>query len=190
MDPTFKGLSTPVPDKTKTNGFNFKLVLLVTVGFLAVVVGAVLLASNLTKSSQYVNQRFIYRMEALTSMASKAQADIGEETLAKTNAELSLVLSGDTAIVKKIIPTVKTNKTLSGIRTEETDKDSLDSLKSAKINGIYDMTYKRILSQKIQTAMALATEVNEKSSSKELKTELERLSSHLQTYYDLLTEVD
>lgn len=190
MDPTFKGLSMPVPDKIKTNGFNFKLTLLVAVSLLALVAGVSLIVGNLNNSSKYLNQRLIYRMEALTSMASKAQAEIGEEAMSKTNAELSLVLSGDTAIIKKIIPTVKSNKTLSSIKNEEADKASLESLKTAKINGTYDVTYKKILSQKLQTASALTSEVSKKSSNKKLKTELTRLSSHLQTYYDLLNPVD
>jgi len=96
---------------------------------------------------------------------------------------LLIVLASDSVALKKVIPTAKTTTELTKIKTEEADAASVTKLKTAKINGQYDTTYKDILIQKIETANALVTELYGKATKSSVKSELVTINEHLKVYY-------
>jgi hypothetical protein len=187
MDPTFKGLGAPTPTKMRTSNASLRKTLVITGGFLLLVIVIGVAVSLLTPNNATLSQRFLYRLDALDTLTSTAQASIQDDNLSKVNADLSLVLTGDITSINKLIATAKTTPELTAIKTEEADKTTTDNLKTAQINGQYDSTYKTVLKQKVAAANALAVELAGKTTDTQLKQALATLQSHLQTYYTQLT---
>ncbi len=183
MDPTYKGLATPVPNKiNQTSGPNLKLVVLISLAVLAVLGIVGFFISSAGSEDRYLTQRLSYRLDTLDTIAGGAQANVSDDNLRKISSELSLVLTGDIAAIKKLLPIVKTDSKLTAIKTEETDKTTMDGLKDAKLNGIYDTAYKTALVEKLQTSYQLTQDVKSKSSSKSMKSALTTLGEHLNFY--------
>ena len=186
MDPTFKGLSTPVPTKTRPAGPNIKLAVIIALVFIGLVTIVGVIFSNNSSGNRTLSQQLVYRLEALDTLTANAQATIKDENLAKTNAEVSLIVSGDVATIKQLVGTVKVDKKLAALKTAEADAQTTTTLKDAQLNGTYDTTYRTVLGQKLQNAYALAKEVQDASSSKKLDAALQSLQNNLSTYYQQL----
>ncbi len=185
MDPTFKGLPTPLPTARQQQGPNFRLILLVASGFLLLIFVLGLLFSS-GGSPTDTTQRLVYRIDALIALTSSAKSNIKDDELAKLNAELSLTLIGDQALLTSVLPKVKVDKTLTAIKKEEADSATLALLKDASVNGTHDTTYRSVLSTKIQETSALAEEVSSASSKKVIKDILTTLKDHLTIYFGQL----
>lgn len=186
MDPTYKGLSVPTPTKTRSGGPNLRMALLIGGGVLLLFVIIGLVANFLTPNTTNVSQRLLYRVDALSTLVSSAQNNISSDDLAKINADLSIVLIGDYKALTDIIPAAKTTKELTAMKTEEADAATTDALKTAKINGQFDSTYKTTLMQKLEATYALADELLTKSSKSTTKASLTTFKEHLNTYYTQL----
>lgn len=183
MDPTYKGLSMPTPTKTRSGGLNLRKPLLIGGGVLVLFIVIGLLANLFTTDTTTISQRLLYRMDALETLTTTAKSDISSDALGKINADLSIVLSGDNAALKKVITSAKMTTELTKIKTEEADAATTAKLKTAKINGQYDTTYKNVLLQKIEAANALITELWGQSSRSSVKAQLVTTNDHLKTYY-------
>jgi hypothetical protein len=186
MDPTYKGFSVPTPTKVRSGGLNLRKPLLIGGGVLLVFVIVGLIANLMTPNTTTLTQRLLYRLDALNTLANSARPNISSDSLAKINADLLIVTTGDYASLTKVIPTVKSTKELTAIKTEEADAATTESLKTAKVNGQYDNTYKAVLMQKIESASALANELQGKTSKTSVKSALTTLKEHLNTYYTQL----
>lgn len=183
MDPTYKGFSVPTPTKTRSGGLNLRMPLLIGGSVLVVIVIAGLIANFLTPNTTTISQRLLYRVDALNTLTQSAEDDISDDSIAKINTDLNIVMTGDYAALSKVIVAAKATKELSAIKTEEADAVTTTKLKTAKSNGQYNTTYKDVLLQKIQAAYALADEVQSKTSRNSVKSELTTLKEHLNTYY-------
>lgn len=190
MDPTYKGFSVPTPTKTKNGTLNMRRPLLIGGGLLAVFIIIGIIANILTPNTTNISQRLLYRVDALNTLMGAARSNIQDDALAKINADLLIVTTGDYTALSTAIPTAKTTKELTAIKTEETDATTTEKLKTAKINGQYDTTYKTVLKQKIESAYALATELQNKSSKTAVKSALTTLKEHLNTYYEQLKDLE
>lgn len=183
MDPTYKGFSVPTPTKVRSGGMNFRKPLLIGGGILLLFAIIGLIANFLTPNTTTLSQRLLYRIDALNTLTKSAGNSISSDALSKINTDLLVVVTSDYAALNKVIPTAKTTKELTKIKTEEADSATTDKLKTAKINGNYDSTYKDVLLQKLQAAHALADELQTKSSKASVKSQLTTLKEHLNTYY-------
>lgn len=186
MDPTYKGLSVPTPSKTRPGGPNLRKALLIGGGLLLVFVVIGFIANLLAPNTTDISQRLLYRVDALNTLVSNAQDNISSDDLGKINADLSIILIGDYKALTNVIPTVKTTKELTAIKTEEADAATTDALKTAKVNGQFDSTYKKTLMQKLEATYALSNELLTKSSKSTTKTALTTFREHLITYYNQL----
>ena len=186
MDPTYKGLPTPVPTRLPAKGPNLKLALIVGGGFLLLVVILGLLFAQGDKTDAL--QRLGYRIDTFTAMVAAADPDIKDDELAKLNAELALVIGGDAAALDKILPSDKGNQTLATIKAQETDalNTTKAELKTALSGGGHDTTYRKTLQEKIQALYSLATEAEAASRSAATKASLETLREHLEFYFNQL----
>ncbi len=189
MDPTFKGLSAPTPTRMRTNNASLKKVLVIAGGFLLLIAVIGIVATLLTPNDTALSQRLLYRLDALSALATTANSSIQDDNLSKINADVSIVLTGDIASINKLIPTAKTTPELTAIKTEEADATTTANLKTALVNGEYDSTYKTVLEQKLEAAKALAAELAGKTTSAQLKQALATLQDHLQTYGVQLTNL-
>lgn len=185
MDPTFKGLSPPVPQKRPAGGPSFKLILAIVGAALVLLTIIVIVGNNLGSSTQNNAQRLIFRLDSLKSLTTTASRDVVDESLSSINSSLSLVLSGDIAAVKNVIKEKKIDKVLADIKKEEANDETLTRLNSAKTNGTYDSTYREVLRERLQNAYNLSVEIN-KHASKQQKESLNQLQKNLSTYYEQL----
>lgn len=176
----------PTPTKTRGGGLNLRKPLLIGGGILVFFILIGVLANLFTTDTSIISQRLLYRMDALEALTASAKNNISSDSLSKINTDLSLVLTGDNTALKKVIPAQKMTSELTKIKTEETDADTTAKLKTAKVNGQYDSSYKAVLLQKIETANALITELWSKSSKSAVKAELVTINDHLKVYYTQL----
>lgn len=190
MDPTYKGLPTPLPTIQRKRGPNLKLVALIAGGFLLLITILGMLFANSGSGNSEQNQRLLYRLEALIALTSGDQSNVKNDDLQKISAELSLILTGDQTTLKTIIPTVKSSKTLVAIKTAEADATTTEKLKTAAANGTYTATYKTVLQDKLSAMYALATTVSGSTSSTKFKNALATLNEHLTLYSNQLTSLD
>lgn len=186
MDPTYKGLSVPTPSKTRPGSPNLRKALLIGGGILVLFIIIGFIANLMTPNTTNISQRLLYRVDALNELVSDAQDNISSDDLAKINADISIVLIGDYKTLTGVIPTVKTTKELTAIKTEEADATTTEALKTAKINGQFDSEYKTVLMQKLETTYALSNELLTKSSKSTTKAALTTFREHLITYYNQL----
>lgn len=186
MDPTYKGLSVPTPTKVRQKGPSFKRPLLIGLGGVLFIILLWVLVTIFSPNTTAISQRTLYRVDSLTTMMKSAQSNIQDDSLAKLNADLYIVILGDYSALSKAIPTAKSSKELTAIKTEETDAATTAKLKTAKVNGKFDSTYKAVLLQKMEAANALAVELKGVSSKSAVKSALTTFTGHLQTYYTQL----
>lgn len=188
MDPTFKGLSAPLPSTRPTRRApQLKLILLIAGGFLLIVTVLGLIFSR-GGTDKYLSQRLVYRIERVQALTNSAENASNNE-IRKIASEVRIVLSGHATTLKPLLPSAKTDKQLAAIKTAEQDETGQKALSDAKLNGVFDSTYKRLFSEKIQETYALAGEIHDKTPNKSLKTALANLRNDLQAYYTQLQAI-
>ncbi len=117
MDPTYKGLSAPTPNSGRSSsGLDWRRGLFFTAGLVGLIVIIALVSSMLTPNTTNITQRLLYRLDALTTMATSARSNIRDDSLSKINADLSLILNGDYLAIKKATPVVQMNAELTAIK--------------------------------------------------------------------------
>jgi len=190
MDPTYKGLPTPLPTVQGRRGPNLRLVLIIAGAFLLLITVLGLIFSAGNGSSTEQNQRLLYRLDALLTLTKNAQDQLKDDSLKKLNAELSLVLTGDQTAVTKVIPTAKNSSSLTAIKTEETDADTTAKLKTAASNGTYNSTYKSVMQDKLSSLYSLSATVGKSSASSKTKAALATMNEHLTVYFNQLKDLN
>ncbi|HMR72597.1 MAG TPA: hypothetical protein PKD68_01165 [Candidatus Saccharibacteria bacterium] len=186
MDPTYKGLPTPVPTAQFKRGPNLKLILLIAGGFLVLITVLGLLFSR-GGGNTNEQQQLLYRLDALLTLTTSAKKSLTDDNLQKINAEITLVLTGDQTEVKAAIPTAKSSKALTALKEAEADTATAEKLTAAAQNGAYNTTYEEVLTQKLSSLYTLSVKVNQEASSKKLKTATATMNEHLSVYYNQLT---
>lgn len=189
MDPTYKGLPTPLPTVQKRGGPNLRLAMLIGGGFLVLIVVLGLIFGG-GGTSTNDRQRLLYRLDALIAMTNTAKLSLKSDNLQKINAELSLVLTSDQTAVTAVIPAAKATKELSALKTEEADAELVTTLKAAAANGTYDSAYKAALQEKLSATYSLANELVANTSSSAIKTALTPLNEHITSYFNQLKETN
>lgn len=186
MDPTYKGLPTPVPAKLPRPGLNWKIVLIIGGSFLVIltILGLIFARGGSSASLPRVG----YRLDNLSSLSSGASINIKDSELKKLNAELAIVIDGDRTALKDILPTAKNDKALTDLKSEEAARltTQKDSLKTALASGSHDATYRQILQDELKTLFALAETAYKESSSSKTRQILANLQQHLTFYFNQL----
>lgn len=191
MDPTYKGLHVPTPMSTpqRKGSGNLKKGLVIGGVIIAGIILLGLAVNFLTPNNTGITQRMLYRIDALSTLTSSSRAFIKNGDLSKINTDLSIMLNGDNAELKKAVPVVKMTPELTAIKKEETDATTADKLKTATINGAFDTVYKTVLMQKLEAASQIIKDVYKETSSKTLKQTLTNTADHINTYYQQLKKL-
>lgn len=186
MDPTYKGLPTPLPTAQPKRGPNLKLILIIAGAFLVLIT---VLGLVFSRGSGNVNeqQQLLYRLDAFMTLMNDGKRSLTDDNLQKINAEITLVLAGDQAAVKAATPTAKSSKALTALKAAEADSATTEKLKTAAQAGAYNTTYEEVLVEKLSSLYTLSAKVNKDTSSKKLKAATATLNEHLTTYYNQLT---
>lgn len=189
MDPTFKGLPTPLPTVQRKPGPNIVAIVSITGGFLLLIFVLGLLFGR-GGGSVNEKQQLLYRLDATISLVDNAKKSLQNDDLQKINTELSLILKGDQPAVVAAIPKIKPTKELTALKTKEADAETTEKLKTAAVNGLHDTTYKEVLQQKLSELYTLSAKVNGETTSKSLKSATATLNEHATFYFNQIKELN
>lgn len=155
----------------------------------AVVIAAAVLLFASQDGSGQLQQRLYSRQTTTIKLIADGQKNISNEDLSKLNSELSLILSGDNAALKKALINAGVTKIDPAIKASESETALFADLVQAKLNAGYDDAYRSALTQKLESLQALLKEVNQKTRSSELKKATSTEYKHLTSYINTLTEL-
>lgn len=187
MDPTYKGLPTPLPTVQPKRGPNLKLILIIAGAFLVLIT---VLGLIFSRGGGNVNeqQQLLYRLDSLIELTTSAKQSLTDDDLQKINAEVTLILTGDQTALKAATPTAKSSKALTALKAAEANTETTEKLKIAAQSGSYNTTYREVLAEKLSNLYTLSAKVNKEASSKQLKAATATMNEHLTAYYNQLTE--
>jgi len=143
------------------------------------VISAVLGKDNIGTQSQHLS----VRLGNLTTLTSAAAKELGSGDLKKLNAETSIITDGVQSDLAATLP----KKIDKSIEADEADTTATTTLQNAALAGTYDASYKQVLQQKLESIMALLTEMYSKTKSPSLRT---TLSSDYNNYQAILTNLN
>ena len=189
MDPSYLGRPIPTPTAQKPSGrMTHRTFLLVLVLVVAIVAGMLMIFASSDNTGQ-LQQRLSARQETTLKLVADGKKNITDDTLAKLNSELSIVLTGDNTAVQTALKAAGLKKVEKTIVADEADAMTFEQLKSAKLNAQYDATYRRVMIQKIESLRSLLRELHDATKTKALKPSLAAEYQHLGTYLDALNKL-
>lgn len=190
MNPQYVGQPVPVPSKMpqQKSGPSGKILVIVALLVVAILGGVGLLLAGQDRTGP-LSQRLTYRLEALADILADGKKNASSDKLRKVTGEASLLLSGDITSLTETLPKTKGKKPAT-IVAAESSKPSLERLKTAKVNGTYDLTYTSELTSKLETTSALIEELHKETRSKSLKASLATTYEHIAQFQKDLAAKD
>lgn len=190
MDPTLLGKPIPIPTAQKpASAFPARLVLII-LGIIAAIAGGLMLLAAGSDNSGQLMKRLSARQTTTLKLVADGQKNLTDDNLQKLNSELSLILLSDSAIVQSELANAGLEKKIDKeVVAAEADSGTFDKLATAKLNAQYDVTYRTILTQKLESLSALLQELHDKTRSKPLKAALATEYKHLSGYIDELEKL-
>jgi hypothetical protein len=187
MDPTYLGQPIPTPTASRPSGIkSHRIFLIILVLVIAVIVGMLLIFAG-SDSTGTLQQRLSARQETTLKLVQDGQKNISGGDLSKLNSELTIVLIGDNAAIQAALTSAGLKEVDKAIVAAEADNATFEQLKSAKLNAQYDTTYRRVLTQKIESLRSLLQELHKSTKIQSLKPPLAAEYEHLGTYLNALT---
>lgn len=190
MDPSYLGRPIQAPTAQKPSGLMTHRVFIIVLAMVAAVVAGILLMFAGSDSTGTLQQRLSARQTTTLKIVADGQKNITSPSLAKINSELSIVLTGDNAAVQAALTNAGLKKVEKTITADEADLVTFEELKSAKLNGQYDATYQRILTQKLESLRALLQELHGATKISDLKPSLATEYKNLGVYLDALEKLE
>lgn len=188
MDPTYYGLSSPTNYHAPRKGLNLKLVIFALLGMIALAVSWWLISSS--SGSGNLPQQLLYRLSSVQKLLDDGQKSLHNDELKKITAETSIILLGHSAVLKKSYPLPsKPDKKSQAMINSESVTDILKQFSDAKLNGTYEITYKRVLLQKLNETHALVSEIEQKTKSSSALSEITALKQHISKFYEQLNAI-
>ena len=182
MDPTLLGAPVPVPThQHHRKGLSRNVVFLLAGLVVVIVIGLLLILLSGDKSGTF-RPKLSARSDATLSLIADGKKNIKGAELAKLNSELYLVLLTDNVATSKALATAGLKKVDPAVKTSEAVTATLASLKTAKVNGQYDETYKTDLSSQLTKLNSLSKELHTATNSKSLKAALSTQYTHVAEY--------
>lgn len=163
------------------------LLVLLLVG--AIITGMLMMFASSDNTGQ-LQQRLSARQETTLKLVADGKKNITDDRLAKLNSELSIVLTGDNTAIQAALKSAGLKKVEKTILADEADLATFEQLGSAKLNGQYDTTYRRVMTQKIESLMSLLQELHDATKIKDLKPSLAAEYKHLGTYLDAMNKLE
>ncbi|HYG84303.1 MAG TPA: hypothetical protein VD907_05500 [Verrucomicrobiae bacterium] len=173
MQPTFTDMVPPVP--TRNGGFRgiSQRSLLIGGGLLvAIIAGFILLMLTNNASLKDPLQRLTVRLETLQKITSDSQGALTNPDLQKINSDTSILATGSLSELAKPMDAAGRGSISDDNRALEADTATLEALANAQLEGRYDEVYARAVEQKIDTILALLSEIYNKTNNRQLKAAL------------------
>ena len=192
MDPSLLGRPMPAPTAHRTSGvFGRGTVLLIVTIVAGIIVGALLLMSS-GDNSTALQQRVVARHDSLQKIIVDGQKNIVDDDLKKFNSELSLIMVGDAAAIKKAITASGSSvvaKPDKAIVAEESSAVTLAKLSDAKRNARYDAAYREVIKNQLESLRQLLRELYDTTRSSTLKVVVDTEFKHVSTFVKRLAEL-
>lgn len=171
MDPTLRGRIPHIPSRRPQSRFRLNRRTLFIVGgiMLTGMIGVILLANSGDKSVT-LQRHLVARLATLETMSADGNKNIVDEDLKALNARLKVQLTSDQTSISSLVTYGKNDK---AIDAAEADTFSFETLENARLNNHYDSTYRRIISQKLDSTTALIKELYNVTRSEKLKQALD-----------------
>ena len=190
MDPSYLGQPIPAPTANKPQGIMTPRTFLIVLGMIVAIVVGILLLFAGSDSTGTLQQRLSARQATTLKLVADGQKNITGDDLKKLNSELSIVLNGDSVTVQTALTAAGMKKVEKTITADEADLQTFEELKSAKLNGQYDSTYRRVMTQKLESLRALLQELHGATKIRELKPSLAAEYQHLGIYLENLQTLE
>lgn len=177
-------LNQIAPQSTSGNGlFNQKPILIAIAGlFVVLIIFFVSLIASSSSSGTDNLARLSKRLNSVESTAISAIPNIKNTKLRALNSNLKIYLTNinrdiSPLLISEKIDVKKINKK---IIAEESNTKTLSTLEDARLNAVYDRTYAREMSYKLETTMSLMTQIYKTTKSKKLKIFLDESYKNLE----------
>lgn len=182
MDPTLLGAPVPVPTPQRHRKGVSRNVLFMIGGLVVAIIIGLLLIFISGDNSAALRPKLSARSDATLALIADGKKNVKGAELAKLNSELYLVLLTDNVATSKALTTAGLKKVDPKVKTSEAVTSTLDSLKTAKVNGQYDDVYKTALTSQLTKLNSLSKELHTATNSKSLKTALSTQYTHVAEY--------
>ena len=179
MNLAFRDEVPPVPMSNKPrSAFSPKMVLIAGGGLLVIIVAFFLISMTSSGGISPQLQRLSARLLTLQEMIKQSKESVSDRDLSKLNSDLSIMTTGSIARLAAPMKAAGMEKVGDDIKKAEADTATLKTLEDAKLTGVFDRTYARIIKLKIDTITALMNEIYTKTKTASLREAL------LTTYKD------
>jgi hypothetical protein len=182
MDPSLLGRPIPTPTTQKPAGLVTKKTLVIILLLIGALIGGALFLIGGSDNTGALLQRTSARQATMQRLVADGQKNLTSDDLGKINSELNILLAGSTPILQAEVSKAGIKKMDAQIVAAEADTDTFEKLASAKLNGQYDATYRNVLSNKLESMLAILEELHGKTKSKSLKATLALEHKQLSTY--------
>ncbi|EDK72867.1 hypothetical protein TM7_0438 [candidate division TM7 genomosp. GTL1] len=188
MELAFRDEVPPVPKNNKPNlSLSPKTLMIAGVGVVIVILAFVLISFTSSGGISPQLQRLSARLSILQTMVDESKKSVTDAKLSKLNSDLSILTTGSIARLQAPMKAAGLDKVGDDIKAAEADTATLKTLEEAKLTGIFDRTYARIIKNKIDTILALMNEIHSKTKNTALR---EALASVYQDFSTIRKQLD
>lgn len=189
MNPQYQNIISPPPSKRQTTRFTPKALLLVGGILIAVLIAITLLLLGSGNKPVSQMEHLSARFETLQTILKLGTKNVKAADLKKVQSDASILVIGDGALINQAMKDAGFAKISKDITTSEADAATLATLSDAQLNGTFDTAYKKVLSQKLESTMALMREIDSKTNNKALKSALSTAYTHFGGLLDQLAKL-
>ncbi|HET6622512.1 MAG TPA: hypothetical protein VFG56_01110 [Candidatus Saccharimonadales bacterium] len=162
----------------------FFLIISLVVAVVLIIGGALLLLGGGPSTKDQLNQLSI-QLADLKNLTTESRDNLRAEATINLNSELQLTLTSDQMALSSELGI--------GAPDEEamqaaTDSQAASQLATAKTDGTYDKTYKKIVTQKLSAIAAQAADVYKSSSNDQVKNSMQSVYDHFTALSQRLSE--
>lgn len=139
---------------------------------MAILIGFFLISLTSSGGLSPQLQRLSARLDALQEMITQSKKSISDPDLSKLSSDLSILTAGSIAQLQTPLKNAGMGSISDDIKKAEADEATLQKLEEAKLAGIFDRTYARLLKLKLDTLLVLMNDIYDETKSGALKNAL------------------
>lgn len=169
---------------TQKSGPDKKFLLIVGGILFAVIIGAIMMLSSGGESTTQLAERLTSRLQSIINLTDHGDENLNDSSYRNFNAEMRTTIKSDIAALSANLTLPE--KPSESITLQESEEQLAAELDSAKIEGKYNETYKKVIQNRLDASAALISEIYEKSNNATAKAALEAAFEHINTLQDRL----
>jgi hypothetical protein len=163
--------------------------LLIVGVILAIVIAGIAMFFSRDPNPTAESLRLSARLNTLQTILNDGSRNLQSGELRAFTSEARILISGDQANIDTVFATVGVKKADKTITAAEADGATFDLLKNAALSGQYDATYKSVLTQKLDSTVALMREVKNKTPNVKVKAAMVNSINTFETLQNKLSKL-